>query len=153
MLWSSLQREWHVAVVARVFTGALLSVCSCGVVPLGLGIFRSGVSRGTTLIFMVSTPAISPVSVLLVMNLLGVNYTLLYFGIVLLGAFLIGLLGNRLSVARLTIACAPRHLVVLPRSPVCPVGLSCQGVKAGHVSRAQKICTRPGCVPRSAKMV
>ena len=81
-------------VVRATFTGILLPVCSCGVVPLGVGIFKGGAARGTTLSFMASTPALSPVSILLCLNLLGIKFTAIYLGMVLCGAFLIGLLAN-----------------------------------------------------------
>lgn len=85
------------APVARsVGVGALLPICSCSVVPLGLGLTRSGASVGTALAFMMSSPAISPVTVILGLSVLGPAMTGWYSLAVILGALIIGLVGNRL---------------------------------------------------------
>lgn len=43
--------------VARaVSVGALLPICSCGVIPLGVGLVRGGAAVGTTLAFMFAAP-------------------------------------------------------------------------------------------------
>lgn len=75
--------------------GALLPICSCGTIPLGVGLVRSGAARGTTLSFMTSSPALSPVSILLGLKLLGMELTALYCGVVVLGSLVMGALGNR----------------------------------------------------------
>ena len=51
--------------------GALLPICSCSTIPLGLGMARSGAGIGTTLAFMTSAPAISPITIILGISLLG----------------------------------------------------------------------------------
>ena len=83
-------------VIKAVLAGALLPICSCGSVPLGIGIFKNGAARGTTLAFMISAPAISPVSILLAFSLLGPTLASTYIIVVLIGSFLIGLAGNLL---------------------------------------------------------
>lgn len=37
--------------------GALLPICSCGVIPLGIGAYKCGTARGTALAFMMSATA------------------------------------------------------------------------------------------------
>ncbi len=82
--------------VARaVSAGALLPICSCGVIPLGVGLVRGGAAIGTTLAFMFSAPAISPVAVILAWNVLGPTLTSAYVVAVLLGSLLLGLGANR----------------------------------------------------------
>lgn len=83
-------------VLNAVGIGALLPVCSCGVIPLGVGVHRAGASRGTALSFMTSSPAISPVSILMVGMMLGPLYLVTYASVALVGSLLIGLIGNRL---------------------------------------------------------
>ena len=43
-----------------VFNASLLGVpmplCSCGVLPAGIGFYKSGASRGSTVSFLISTP-------------------------------------------------------------------------------------------------
>ena len=74
--------------------GLILPICSCGVIPLGVGAFKCGSARGTTLTFMTSAPTVAPVAMLLSISLLGVQFTASYVAIALLGSLLIGLLGN-----------------------------------------------------------
>jgi uncharacterized membrane protein YraQ (UPF0718 family) len=76
--------------------GTLLPVCSCGSIPVGIGLFRSGASVGTVLALMTSSPAISPVSFVLGYTLLGPELLAALVGTVLVGSFLLGLAGNRL---------------------------------------------------------
>lgn len=83
-------------VLNAVGIGALLPICSCGVIPLGVGVHRAGAARGTALSFMTSSPAISPVSVLMVGMMLGLRFMATYICVALVGSFLIGLIGNRL---------------------------------------------------------
>ena len=83
-------------VLNAVGIGAFLPICSCGVIPLGVGLHRAGAARGTALSFMASTPTISPVSILMVGMMLGPLYLATYVSVALIGSFLIGLIGNRL---------------------------------------------------------
>ncbi len=83
-------------VLNAVGIGALLPICSCGVIPLGIGVHRAGAARGTALSFMTSSPAVSPVAVIMVGTMLGPLYLATYVGVALLGSSLIGLIGNRL---------------------------------------------------------
>lgn len=76
--------------------GSILPICSCGVVPLGVGLVRCGAAKGTVLSFMASAPAISPVSIILGLSLLGGKFMMIYVAIVLVGAFIIGWIGNRI---------------------------------------------------------
>ncbi|MEM7456410.1 MAG: permease [Planctomycetota bacterium] len=83
-------------ILNAVGIGALLPICSCGVIPLGVGVHRAGAARGTALSFMTSSPAISPVSIVMVGMMLGPLYLATYATVALLGSLLIGLIGNRL---------------------------------------------------------
>ncbi|MEN1678409.1 MAG: permease [Planctomycetota bacterium] len=79
-----------------VATGALLPICSCSTIPLGIGLTRSGASTGTALAFMTSSPAISPVTLILGWGVLGPALLGWYSAAVVAGALLLGLVGNRL---------------------------------------------------------
>ena len=76
--------------------GTLLPICSCGVIPLGIGAYRAGAARGTALAFMAATPLISPLSVLLAWSLLGPQLTIALMAAALIGALAIGLIDNYL---------------------------------------------------------
>ncbi len=79
-----------------VGVGCMLPICSCGVIPIGVGAFRCGARRGTVLAFISSGPAISPVAVLLAVTFLGWQLALCFAVTALVGALAIGAIGNRL---------------------------------------------------------
>lgn len=76
-------------------SGVLLPLCSCGVMPLALGLYYSGAYLGPTLAFLVATPVINPAAAILAYALLGPQIATIYLisGFVL--PLLIGLLGNK----------------------------------------------------------
>ncbi len=82
-------------VLRAVGVGALLPICSCSTIPLGVGLTRSGASTGTALAFMTSSPALSPVSLFLGWTVLGPALVGWYATLAIGGALLIGALGNR----------------------------------------------------------
>jgi hypothetical protein len=53
------------ALFKATVSGMLLPICSCGVIPLGLGLYYSGAYLGPVLAFMVATPIINPAAVIL----------------------------------------------------------------------------------------
>jgi uncharacterized membrane protein YraQ (UPF0718 family) len=79
-----------------VGVGCILPLCSCGTIPLGIGLFRSGASLGNMLAFMTSTPILSPVLIALALKMLGVKLTTTLVISSVTGAYLMGWLGNRL---------------------------------------------------------
>lgn len=94
-LAASLGRSGPGPLLRAVGAGLLLPVCSCGVVPLGIGAARAGAAPGTVLAFMLSAPAVSPVSLLLGGRLLGPGFVAVHAATVLLGALALGAVGNR----------------------------------------------------------
>lgn len=84
------------ALFKSVGIGCILPICSCGTIPLGLGLYRCGAAVGNVLAFMTSAPVLSPVLVLLSLRLLGPTLTLVLLLSALAGSFLIGALGNSL---------------------------------------------------------
>ena len=84
------------SLIKSVGIGTILPLCSCGTIPLGIGLFRSGASVGNMLAFMTSTPILSPVLIALALSLLGVKLTVTLVLTAILGALLIGFAGNRI---------------------------------------------------------
>lgn len=78
-----------------VLLGALLPICSCGVVPLAISLYRSGVRIGPVMAFTVATPIINPAAVILSFGLLGVQLTLVYIAMGLLLPLLVGAAAQR----------------------------------------------------------
>lgn len=96
-LQKSLGNKSFSAIMKSTVSGMLLPICSCGVIPLGLGLYFSGAYLGPVLAFMTSTPIINPAAIILSYGLLGKEITLIY----LISGFLIpmiaGYLGNLLG--------------------------------------------------------
>ncbi len=80
-----------------IASGLLLPICSCGVIPLGLGLYFSGAYLGPALAFMVSCPIINPAAVIMAFGLLGPQLALCYLVTGLVAAFAIGMFGNALA--------------------------------------------------------
>lgn len=89
-------REGVMPLLRAVGLGSLIPICSCGVVPIGVGAYKSGAGTGTVLAFMTAAPALSPASVLLSIKLLGLELAGWQIGSVVVGSFLLGLIANRL---------------------------------------------------------
>jgi len=84
------------ALIKSVGIGSILPLCSCGTIPLGIGLFRSGAAIGNILAFMTSTPILSPVLVALALSFLGMKLTLTFILVAIFGAFSLGFVGNRI---------------------------------------------------------
>lgn len=58
--------------------GAITPFCSCSSIPVFLGFTSAGIPLGITIAFLITSPLINEVAVLLLMSLLGWKFTLLY---------------------------------------------------------------------------
>lgn len=58
------------AIRASLF-GIPLPLCSCGVIPTGISLFKNGASKGSTVSFLISTPQTGVDSILVTYSLLG----------------------------------------------------------------------------------
>ena len=85
------------ALGGAVLVGALLPICSCGVVPLAISLHRSGVRIGPVMAFTAATPMINPAAVILATGLLGPQLTLAYVGLGLVLPLLLGVAAERWS--------------------------------------------------------
>lgn len=70
--------------------GAITPFCSCSSIPVFLGFTSAGIPVGITMAFLLTSPLINEVAVLLLLSLLGWKFTLLY---VLVG-MAVGVLGG-----------------------------------------------------------
>jgi len=66
-----LQFKGRLGVVKAVMFGVPLPLCSCGVIPAGLGLRKDGASRGATVGFLISTPQTGVDSILVSASFLG----------------------------------------------------------------------------------
>ncbi len=90
-----IQRELQgpAGIFKAVLLGVPLPLCSCGVIPAGLGLQRDGASRGATVGFLISTPQTGVDSILVSASFLGWPFAL--FKVV--SATLTGLIGGFLT--------------------------------------------------------
>ena len=84
------------SLIKSVGVGCVLPLCSCGTIPLGIGLFRSGATIGNMLAFMTSTPILSPVLIMVSLKLLGWKLTVTLVLAAIIGSFIMGLIGNRI---------------------------------------------------------
>ena len=84
--------------VRSVFNASLLGIpmplCSCGVLPAGIGFYRNGASRGPTISFLISTPQTGIDSILATYSLLGLPLAIIRPVVALLTGLAGGILGN-----------------------------------------------------------
>lgn len=69
-------RGWT-GVLRAVLLGVPLPLCSCGVIPAGVGLRRNGASRGATTAFLISTPQTGVDSLLVTVAMFGWPFAIL----------------------------------------------------------------------------
>ena len=72
--------KWAGYFFASVF-GAVTPFCSCSGIPLFLGFTSAGIPLGITMSFLITSPMINEVAVVLLGSILGIKFTLLYIAL------------------------------------------------------------------------
>lgn len=80
---------------SAVALGGILPICSCGVIPISVSLYRAGVRIGPIMAFTAATPIINPAAVILSFALLGSQITLAYIFLGLLLPFFLGMMTER----------------------------------------------------------
>lgn len=70
--------------------GALTPFCSCSTIPILVGLFKSGAPFGGTISFLISSPVLNPMIIILFVRFFGVKATAIYFVFTFIFAVLIG---------------------------------------------------------------
>ncbi|PSW16421.1 hypothetical protein C9J01_05330 [Photobacterium rosenbergii] len=70
--------------------GAITPFCSCSSIPVFLGFTSAGIPLGITMAFLITSPLINEVAVLLLVSLLGWKFTLVYIAL----GMTVGILGG-----------------------------------------------------------
>ncbi len=78
-------------ILATIF-GAITPFCSCSSVPLFIGFLEAGIPLGATMSFLITSPLINEIAVILLIGAVGMELTLVYIGIGLSIGFLGGIL-------------------------------------------------------------
>lgn len=96
----SRRSEYAGNVLASLF-GIITPFCTCSAIPLFLGFVEAGVPLGVTFSFLVASPMINEVALVMLLGLFGWKIALLYVGSGLLISILSGIIIGRLSPEKL----------------------------------------------------
>jgi uncharacterized membrane protein YraQ (UPF0718 family) len=94
------RRRQYVGNVLAALLGIVTPFCSCSAVPLFIGFVESGVPLGVTFSFLVSSPMVNEVALILLWGLFGAKVALLYVGTGLLVAVMSGIVIGHLKMER-----------------------------------------------------
>lgn len=85
------------SVVNASLLGVPMPLCSCGVLPTGIGFYKNGASRGSTISFLISTPQTGVDSILATYAMLGLPLAIIRPVVALFTGIGGGLLANRVD--------------------------------------------------------
>lgn len=71
------KKRWVGYLLAAIF-GAITPFCSCSSIPLFLGFTAAGIPLGITMAFLITSPMINEVAVVLLGSILGIKFTVVY---------------------------------------------------------------------------
>lgn len=91
------RRREYVGNGAAALLGVVTPFCSCSAVPLFIGFVEAGVPLGVTFSFLISSPMVNEVALVLLFGLFGWRIAALYLGTGLLVALVAGLIIGRLK--------------------------------------------------------
>ncbi|CAB5497015.1 Transporter [Bathymodiolus thermophilus thioautotrophic gill symbiont] len=81
-----------IARILAIFLGALTPFCSCSSVPLFIGFVEAGIPLGVTFSFLIASPMINEIAVMMLLGIVGWEITAMYVGAGLLVAFFGGII-------------------------------------------------------------
>jgi uncharacterized membrane protein YraQ (UPF0718 family) len=93
------KREYIGNILAALL-GIVTPFCSCSAVPLFIGFVESGVPLGVTFSFLISSPMVNEVALIMLWGLFGWKIALIYIGTGLLVAIIAGIAIGRLKMER-----------------------------------------------------
>ncbi|MDI6709091.1 MAG: permease [Thermoanaerobacterales bacterium] len=79
--------------------GAVTPFCSCSTIPILIGLLNGGAPFGTAMSFLIASPLLNPVIIMLLLALLGLKVTAMYSVITFAGSVATGVLWERLGLA------------------------------------------------------
>ena len=77
--------------------GAVTPFCSCSTIPILVGLFKSGAPFGGTISFLISSPVLNPMIIVLFLKFFGLKATAIYFVFTFIFATLIGSLLEKMG--------------------------------------------------------
>ncbi|OPY27695.1 MAG: putative permease [Methanocella sp. PtaU1.Bin125] len=91
------RKNEYIGNVLAALVGIITPFCSCSAVPLFIGFVESGIPLGVTFSFLIASPTINEVAVILLLGLFGWKITALYIGSGLAIAIAAGIVIGRLK--------------------------------------------------------
>jgi uncharacterized protein len=82
------------SVVTAALLGIPLPLCSCGVIPTGVSMYKNGASKGSSVSFLISTPQTGVDSIMVTYSLLGWPFAVLRPVVALITGFFGGIITN-----------------------------------------------------------
>lgn len=95
------------SVLRAALIGIPLPLCSCGVIPTGVSIYKNGASKGASISFLISTPQTGVDSILITYSLLGLPFAIIRPIAALITGVLGGAFTNKLE--------SPQHADTMPK--------------------------------------
>jgi uncharacterized membrane protein YraQ (UPF0718 family) len=120
-------------------SGFTLPICSCGVVPLAVGLRKQGVPFGNLFSFLYTAPATSIAAVILSLAVLGPDFTLFYVAGALVCGYAIGLTFYLLEPARAAPADAPAPFLCDAAEPAPRHGFLMRVIRWGTIEYGSRI--------------
>lgn len=77
--------------------GAITPFCSCSTIPILVGLFKSGAPFGGTISFLISSPVLNPMIIILFLKFFGIRTTLIYATFTFIFAVIVGFLLEKLG--------------------------------------------------------
>ena len=90
----------YVGNVLAALLGIVTPFCSCSAVPLFIGFVESGVPLGVTFSFLISSPMVNEVALIMLWSLFGWKIALIYIGSGLLVAIIAGIIIGKLKMEK-----------------------------------------------------
>jgi hypothetical protein len=77
--------------------GALTPFCSCSTIPILVGLFKSGAPFGAIISFLLASPLLNPMIIILLIRFFGLKATAIYFVFTFLFSILIGVVVEKMG--------------------------------------------------------
>lgn len=90
----------YVGNILAALLGVVTPFCSCSAVPLFIGFVESGVPLGVTFSFLISSPMVNEVALIMLWGLFGWKIALIYIGTGLLVAVIAGIIIGKLKMEK-----------------------------------------------------
>jgi uncharacterized membrane protein YraQ (UPF0718 family) len=78
--------------IIGAFFGALTPFCACSTIPVTVGFLKMGIPFGAVVSFIVASPLLNPIIIVMLAALMGVKVMIIYFIITFIGAIIFGII-------------------------------------------------------------